>query len=178
MNGLFLVEGTVFADQRGSFSETWRQEWFVDLGVGVGWRQENLSVSNRTGTVRGLHWQLPPFAQAKLVRVVTGSILDVVVDIRRRSSTFGRALCVELSGGKNQSLFVPEGFAHGFCTLEDDTIVTYKTSAIYDPACERAMNWSSPQLGVSWPIGDDQAILSEKDKLAPFWADLVQEDLF
>jgi len=178
ISGLLLIEGPVSADQRGFFLETWRRNFFVEAGLDIEWLQENLSVSHRSGTVRGLHWQMPPFAQAKLVRVVAGRILDVVVDIRRSSTTFGHTLSIELSGTKNQSLFVPAGFAHGFCTLENETIVTYKTSAVYDPASERAMNWNSPNLVDCWPARKENAVLSEKDALAPFWNDLAEEDMF
>lgn len=178
LNGLLLIEGPIFADDRGAFIETWRRDRFAEAGIVIDWQQDNMSVSKQVGTIRGLHWQLPPFAQAKLVRVVRGAILDVVVDIRQASPTFGHALGVHLSDQANQALLVPEGFAHGFCTLEPDTMVTYKTSARYDPASERALHWTSDGLGINWPVGAHAALLSPKDAVAPLLRDVKKEDLF
>jgi dTDP-4-dehydrorhamnose 3,5-epimerase len=178
LDGIMLVEGPVFEDARGAFLETWREDRFGQAGMATNWQQDNLSRSRLKGTIRGLHWQMPPFAQAKLVRVITGRILDVIVDIRRGSQTFGQAIGVELSGDVNQALLVPVGFAHGFCTLVDNTVVTYKTSAVYDPSSERSLRWASPDLNIAWPVNTQDAIISEKDGLAPVWADLAQEDLF
>lgn len=178
VDGPVLIERDVYSDSRGLFIEAWRDDWLEFSGQPIVWRQDNLSVSKRKGTVRGLHWQVPPAAQAKLVRVIKGRILDVVVDIRRASSTFGTAVGVELCDGLNRSLLVPIGFAHGFCTLEQETIVTYKTSAHYDPSSERAMNWASPNLDLQWPVKPTDAILSEKDAMAPYFSDLKGEALF
>jgi dTDP-4-dehydrorhamnose 3,5-epimerase len=178
LDGIMLLEGPVFEDARGAFIETWREDRFGQASMAIHWHQDNLSKSRYKGTIRGLHWQMPPFAQAKLVRVIEGRILDVVVDIRRESASFGQAIGVALSGDVNQALLVPAGFAHGFCTLADKTIVTYKTSAVYDPASERSLRWDSPDLNIAWPVNTQDAIISEKDRLAPVWAELAQEDLF
>jgi dTDP-4-dehydrorhamnose 3,5-epimerase len=177
-DGLLLIEGPIFADDRGAFIETWRRDRFAESGIAIDWQQDNMSVSKQIGTIRGLHWQLPPFAQAKLVRVVRGAILDVVVDIRQASPTFRQALGVHLSDQVNQALLVPEGFAHGFCTLAPDTVVTYKTSARYDPASERAVHWTSEGLGIDWPVDAQHALLSPKDAAAPMLQDVKKEDLF
>jgi dTDP-4-dehydrorhamnose 3,5-epimerase len=178
LEGIVLIEIPAFEDSRGMFMETWREDRFSDAGVTMKWHQDNLSISRQKGTIRGMHWQIQPFAQAKLVRVVNGRIFDVVVDIRRGSTTFGKAIGVELLGNANQALLVPVGFAHGFCTLENDTIVIYKTSANYNPASERSLNWACPDLQISWPINASEAIVSQKDSDAPAWADLAGEDMF
>lgn len=172
-----FIEATTINDPRGTFMETWHHDRFHAGGVNQTWAQDNLSRSTHAGTIRGLHWQLPPNAQAKLVRVVKGSIFDVVVDVRLSSPTFGQHLSIELSDKQNQAIFVPVGYAHGFCTLEDDTIVTYKTSSIYNQPSERCLNWSSPELSISWPALGKQLLISTKDELAPSLVQLKQEDL-
>jgi dTDP-4-dehydrorhamnose 3,5-epimerase len=177
-NGPVLIEGSRFADGRGAFMEIWQKEPFEQAGIGLDWQQENLSISTQSGTIRGLHWQLPPFAQAKLVRVVKGRILDVVVDIQKSSANFAKAYSFELTGQANVSLYVPVGFAHGFCTLEADTIVTYKTSARYDHPSERAVLWSCPKLNIDWPIQAGEEVISDKDRVAPNLAQLSESDLF
>jgi len=178
LEGLVLVEGPVRADPRGAFMETWRADYFDDAGLPNIWLQDNLSVSVSPFTIRGLHWQTPPFAQAKLVRVVAGEIVDVVVDLRKGSQTFGRSLGVVLSASKNQSLLVPVGFAHGFCTLVPDTMVAYKTGARYAPECERALRWDCPDAGIDWPLNGQEPILSDKDATAQVLKDLGEADFF
>lgn len=177
LKDILLIDAPAFQDPRGTFIETWRQDQFDAGGVTETWVQDNMSRSTHVGTIRGLHWQLHPFAQAKLVRVIKGSILDVVVDIRASSPTFGHHLSIELADQKNQAIYVPVGFAHGFCTLEDNTIVTYKTSSIYNQASERSLRWSSPRLGITWPALGRPPVLSSKDEMAPCLDQLRLEDL-
>lgn len=178
LDGVVLIEAPIYGDARGSFCETWRVDAFERAGITTNWVQDNQSRSTDKGTIRGLHWQVPPSAQAKLVRVLHGAILDVVVDLRAGSSSFGQWLGVELAGDKNQSLFVPVGFAHGFCTLMPDTIVAYKTSAPYAPNCERALAWNCPDLAIDWPLHGRAPILSDKDGAAPKLQNLTKGDLF
>lgn len=144
---------------------------FRELGL-PDFVQENQSVSKRSGTVRGLHFQKPPMAQAKLVRVLRGRILDVAVDARSRSASFGRHVAVALSEDDPAWLYVPEGFAHGFCTLTDDVHVLYKMSSYYAPDSESGILWSDPALGIDWPVPDASAILSDKDRELPLFKDL------
>jgi dTDP-4-dehydrorhamnose 3,5-epimerase len=178
LDGITLVEGPIRADPRGAFMETWRADYFDDAGLPNIWLQDNLSVSVQPYTIRGLHWQIPPFAQAKLVRVLAGEIVDVVVDLRTSSPTFGRSLSVPLSAAKNQSLLVPAGFAHGFCTIVPNTMVAYKTGARYAPECERALRWDCPDAAIDWPLNGQQPILSEKDALAKVLKELSHGDFF
>ena len=163
----------VHADERGVFVETYQRERYRELGIAVEFVQDNLSVSRRTGTVRGLHFQTEPFAQAKLVRVVRGRILDVAVDLRRSSPRFGRSVAVELSAENWKQLFVPVGFAHGFCTLEPDTEVAYKVSSLYAPQHDAGLIWNDPDLGIDWPVGADEAVLSDKDRQLPRLRDVA-----
>jgi dTDP-4-dehydrorhamnose 3,5-epimerase len=156
-----------FEDERGFFSETYSRERLAAAGIEVAFVQDNQSLSRRRGTIRGLHYQLAPMAQAKLVRVLRGAILDVAVDIRPGSATFGRHVAVELDAERGGQLFVPEGFAHGFCTLADDTEVFYKVSRPYAPDCERGILWSDPTLGIAWPVGPEAAVVSDKDRSLP-----------
>jgi dTDP-4-dehydrorhamnose 3,5-epimerase len=159
-------------DRRGFFSETWNRATFAAAGIFCDFVQDNHSLSRATGTVRGLHFQTPPFAQAKLVRVIRGAILDVAVDIRVGSPTFARHVAVELSAANWHQLFVPEGFAHGFCTLEPDTEVLYKVSAPYAPDHDRGLRWNDPALAIAWPVSQAAAVVSDKDRAQPLLADL------
>lgn len=167
-----LLRPRRFDDTRGFFAETYNRRTFVKAGIHTNFVQDNLSLSRPAGTVRGLHFQKPPFAQAKLVAVLTGRVLDVAVDIRHGSPTFGHHVAVELSAGDGVLLSVPEGFAHGFCTLEPDTRVTYKVSALYAPAHDSGLLWHDPALGIPWPVTPDAANVSEKDRTLPALADL------
>jgi dTDP-4-dehydrorhamnose 3,5-epimerase len=160
-----------FQDERGFFSEVWSDERFAAAGIAATFVQDNVSVSKTKGVIRGLHFQAPPAAQAKLVRVSRGAVFDVGVDIRRSSPTFGRWAGVVLSAEKWNQLYVPQGFAHGFVTLEDDTEVTYKVSAAYSPENERSIRWDDPAIGIEWPIAV-QPTLSAKDEAAPLLADV------
>ncbi|MEL6890292.1 MAG: dTDP-4-dehydrorhamnose 3,5-epimerase [Actinomycetota bacterium] len=169
-----------FGDDRGWFSEVFKPGALAEIGIATEFVQDNESFSAIPGTIRGLHYQLEPHAQAKLVRVLRGRVLDVVVDIRRSSPTFGEHCAVELTADLGNQLFVPAGFAHAFCTLAPDVHVAYKVSDRYAPECERAIRWDDPALGIDWPdwssIGIDGPTLSDKDAAAPPLAE--QPDLF
>ena len=154
-------------DDRGFFSEVWRDEWLAEAGLDVRFVQDNHSFSRARGVLRGMHYQLPPAAQDKLVRVARGAIFDVALDIRSGSPTFGRWVGAHLSASEWNQLFVPKGFAHGFVTLEDDTEVLYKTSAPYVPELDRAIRFDDPQIGIDWPVAPQEVQLSAKDASAP-----------
>lgn len=161
-----LVVPKRFGDARGYFVETWNEQAFALNGLERRWVQDNQSLSATPGTVRGMHYQLAPFAQTKLIRVLAGRILDVVVDIRCGSPTFGRHVAVELTADGLEQLFIPAGFAHGFCTLEPNTAVAYKVDAPYSRECERAILWNDPALGIDWPAMAGASV-SDKDAVAP-----------
>jgi dTDP-4-dehydrorhamnose 3,5-epimerase len=164
-----LLKVRKFGDSRGFFCEAFARRLFPDIEF----VQDNLSMSSEVGTVRGLHFQSPPFAQTKLVTVVRGAVFDVAVDIRRGSPTFGRWAGAELdSDGLNQ-LLIPKGFAHGFCTLRPDTLLFYKVDAYYAPAHDHGIRWDDPALGIPWPVDPAQAILSDKDRRQPLLRDYV-----
>ena len=166
---VLLIEPRVFADERGWFTESFNARAFADAtGLDVPFVQDNHSRSSR-GVLRGLHYQLPPSAQGKLVRAVTGSIFDVAVDIRRSSPSFGRWVAETLSAGNKRQLWIPAGFAHGFLALEEGTEVIYKTTAYYNKAAERAIRWDDPDLGIAWPPGL-MPLLAPKDAAAPPFA--------
>ena len=159
-------------DARGWFSETFRADLLAANGISNGFVQDNQSFSVPKGTIRGLHFQLKPAAQAKLVRVLAGSILDVAVDLRRGSPSFGRHVAVRLDAAEGEQLFVPAGFAHGFCTLEPDTMIAYKVDAYYSREHDRAIAWDDPDLAIDWPVTSAEAQLSDKDRAAPRLADM------
>jgi len=167
-----LVTPDRFGDSRGFFSETYNKAALKAAGLDIEFVQDNQSLSRPKGTVRGLHFQVPPFAQAKLVRVIRGTALDVAVDIRKGSPTYGKHVAVELSAEAWNQLYIPEGFAHGFCTLEPDTELLYKVSAPYSRDDDRGIAWNDPDLGIAWPISEEDAVLSEKDAVQPAFADL------
>jgi dTDP-4-dehydrorhamnose 3,5-epimerase len=167
LSGLRLVEPDRFGDERGFFSETYNRRQWGAAGIDAEFVMDAHSRSAVRGTVRGLHFQAPPHAQAKLVRVARGAVLDVAVDLRRASPTFGRYLAVELNAENGRQLFIPEGFAHGFCTLAEDTEVLYKLSAYYAPAAEGGIAWDDPELGIAWPVTRQEANLSAKDARLP-----------
>lgn len=160
-----------FADDRGFFSETWNRRSLAEHGLSFDFVQENQSLSRTVGTIRGLHFQAPPRAQAKLVRVVRGSIFDVAVDIRKGSLTFGQWVSAEISADAWNQILVPAGFAHGFCTLETDTEVIYMVSDTWSKEAEGAIRWNDPDLAIDWPISTGTAELSEKDRIAPSFTD-------
>ena len=161
-----------FGDDRGFFSETYNKAAFLAAGISTEFCQDNQSLSAVKGTLRGLHFQIPPYAQAKLVRVLRGAIYDVAVDIRAGSPTFGRWVGREISASAWNQIFVPAGFAHGFCTIADDTEVLYKVSALYSREHERAIMWNDPDLAVDWPLDGATPVLSGKDHENPRFADL------
>jgi dTDP-4-dehydrorhamnose 3,5-epimerase len=154
-------------DPRGFFSEIFREDVLRRHGVAVAFVQENQSLSRESGVVRGLHFQIPPMAQAKLVRVGRGAILDVAVDLRVGSPSRGRHVAIVLSAEAGNQLFVPEGFAHGFCTLEPDTEVFYKVSRYYSREHDQGLAWDDPALGIAWPVLPQAALLSDKDRRQP-----------
>ena len=168
---VLLITPRRFADERGFFSETYNRRALEDLGLAVSFVQDNLSMSHRAGAVRGLHFQRPPHAQAKLVSAVRGRIFDVAVDVRRGSPTYGRSVAVELSAETGDQIFVPEGFLHGYVTLEPDTLVAYKASAHYAPECDGGVRWNDPDLAIAWPVSMEDVVLSPKDAAAPAFAD-------
>jgi dTDP-4-dehydrorhamnose 3,5-epimerase len=160
------------ADSRGWFGETFQDKRLRDLGIACAFVQDNQSRSIRRGTLRGFHFQNPPAAQAKLISVLHGRILDVAVDIRRNSPTYGRYVSAELSSDNGRQLFVPTGFAHGFVTLEDDVSVLYKVSDYYAPSSEGGIRWDDPDIAFPWPMKGADIVLSERDGRLPFLADL------
>jgi dTDP-4-dehydrorhamnose 3,5-epimerase len=161
-----------FADERGYFSEVFNRAEFAKLGIDVDFVQDNQSMSRAVGTVRGLHFQAAPFAQAKLVRVLRGAIFDVAVDIRVGSPAYGKHVGVVVSAKGGNQVFVPKGFAHGFCTIEPDTEVLYKVDAPYAVDHEHGILWNDPDLGIDWPIDPAAATVSEKDRKLPRLKDL------
>lgn len=160
-----------FGDHRGFFCETFNSKRLADAGIFITFVQDNESLSADVGTLRGLHYQAPPMAQTKLVRVSKGRILDVAVDVRVGSPTYKKWVSVELSSDEGNQIFVPQGFLHGFVTLEPDTLVNYKVDNFYSPECDGAVRFDDPDLGVDWGISAQDAVLSDKDLKAPAFAD-------
>ena len=168
--GVRLLEPRRFGDERGFFSESWNRKTFLDHGIDMDFVQDNHSLSATVGTVRGLHFQSPPHAQAKLVRCGRGRLFDVAVDIRKGSPTFGQWVGYELSFENGLQLLIPAGFLHGFVTREPDTEIIYKCSDYYAPDCDGAVRFDDPDLGIDWGLSGDP-VLSEKDANAPLMAD-------
>ena len=167
IDGLIEFTPKRFGDERGYFSEVYSKREWADQGLRVDFVQDNESLSALAGTVRGLHFQVNPTAQGKLVRCTRGALLDVVVDVRNGSSSFGDHVVVRLDPDLGNQLWVPPGFAHGFCTLEPNTLIAYKVTDYYDPATDRGIRWDDPGLGIEWPVGASDAVLSAKDRAAP-----------
>ncbi|WP_207461047.1 dTDP-4-dehydrorhamnose 3,5-epimerase [Azospirillum sp. SYSU D00513] len=167
-----IIHPKKFGDSRGFFSETYNKKAFEAAGLLYDFVQDNQSLSAEVGTVRGLHFQLPPFAQDKLVRVVKGAILDVAVDIRRGSPTYGQHVSAVISAEEWNQILVPIGFAHGFCTLEPDTEVIYKVTNFYSAEHDRGLLWNDPELGIEWPVSAEKALLSDKDRKQPSLSEL------
>lgn len=174
LNGVKLIQTDVFGDSRGYFTETFNKKRYLDFGIDIDFVQSNVSYS-KLNTVRGLHYQVGEFAQGKLCQVLLGSVLDVAVDIRFGSPTFGKSYSVELSSENFYQLWIPPGFAHGFSVLSDEAIFTYKCTAIYSKAHERAILFNDPNLKINWKI--DEPIVSEKDLLAKNFSD-IEKDFF
>lgn len=170
-----VIKPAKFGDHRGFFSETWNRKALAEAGIDISMVQDNHSMSGETGTVRGLHYQSPPTAQDKLLRVVSGAIYDVAVDIRKGSSTFGKYVGVEISAEAWNQLFIPIGFAHGFCTLAKDTEVLYKTSDYWSPSDEGGLRWNDPDLAIDWPVAENDAIVLERDANLPFLKDAIAD---
>lgn len=174
IEGLLIIEPKAFADDRGFFMETYNHDRYVEAGIAETFVQDNVSVSKK-GTLRGLHYQAPPFAQGKLVQVLRGSVMDVAVDIRFGSPTFGKHVSVELSAENKKQFWIPTGFAHGFIALEDDTVFSYKCTNVYSPECDRGVLWNDPQIGIVWPLPESELLISEKDTRQPLLSDIRQE---
>ena len=170
IEGLLIVEPGILRDNRGYFFESFNQKEFEKSGITCDFVQDNQSMSNK-GVLRGLHFQLPPFEQGKLVRVARGSVLDIVADIRKSSATFGKHFSIELNDQTSRMLWIPPGFAHGFLTLEDDTIFLYKCSGFYNKASESGIRFDDPDLNIAW--GEKNPILSEKDLQLQSWKEFI-----
>jgi dTDP-4-dehydrorhamnose 3,5-epimerase len=169
---VLIIRPVQHRDQRGSASETYNRRAFVAIGIDLDFVQDFQTRSTRAGTIRGLHFQAPPFAQSKLIRVLQGRIFDVAVDLRRSSPTFGKHVSIELSAEDSGQIFIPEGFAHGLCTLEPNTSVLYKLSNYYSPNHEGGVIWNDPDVGIQWP-NSDPIELGDKDKRQPNFCDLT-----
>lgn len=169
--GVYEIRPQRFGDSRGFFSETYSASGLATAGIDLVFIQDNHSLSRAAGVLRGLHYQLPPFAQDKLVRVVRGAILDVAVDIRKSSPTFGRWLALEVSAEKWNQILVPKGFAHGFITLVPDTEVVYKVTERYAPDHDRSIRFDDPAIGIDWQMPAAEITLSDKDRKAPLLAE-------
>jgi dTDP-4-dehydrorhamnose 3,5-epimerase len=172
LEGVKLFRPERFADERGYFIETFNARSYAEAGVDTAFVQDNQSLSRETGTIRGLHFQCPPAAQAKLVRVLRGSIFDVAVDLRRESRSYGRWCSATLTE-EGEQLFIPRGFAHGFCTLEPDTEVAYKVDNFYAPSSDGGLRWDDPDLAIEWPVRPADAVISKKDADLPFFKSFV-----
>jgi len=170
--GPMLVIPRLFKDDRGYFYESFREDKFNEaLGEAIHFVQDNQSHSVEAGTVRGLHYQSDPHAQGKLVRCISGSIIDIIVDVREGSPTFGQHLSVELTGENHHQFYVPVGFLHGFSTQSADALVSYKVTNYYSPEADGNVLWNSPSLGLDWNVSSTEAVVSDKDKIAPAFAD-------
>ena len=170
IKGVYIIEPRVFNDARGYFFEAWKQAEFEEHIGKVNFVQDNESKSSR-GVLRGLHYQRGDYSQAKLVRVIKGCVLDVAVDIRKSSPTFGKHVMVELSGENKRQFFIPRGFAHGFLVLSDEAIFTYKVDNVYAPQADAGIRWNDPALGIEWPIDPKEVLTSEKDLKQPLLKD-------
>lgn len=167
-----LITPPRYKDPRGFLSETWRQDRFAEAGIPGPFIQDNHVVSTGAGVLRGLHCQIGPNAQGKLVRCVRGAIYDVAVDARQGSATFGKYVGAEITADNWRQMWIPVGFLHAYCTLTDQTEVIYKVTGAYDRAAERGVVWSDPDIGINWPVAADKVILSDKDKILPRLRDL------
>jgi dTDP-4-dehydrorhamnose 3,5-epimerase len=178
LDGVIEIVPKKFGDARGFFSETYSQKRLAEAGIDIDWVQDNQSFSAEKGVLRGLHFQLAPFAQDKLIRVLRGSIFDVAVDLRKASPTYGKWVSSVLSAEAWNQLLVPKGFAHGFVTLEPNVEVLYKVSAPYSPEHDRGIRWNDPAIGVAWPLESREPVLSGKDAAAPYLADIAEQISF
>ena len=172
IKGAFYIQPNRLGDERGWFSEVYRAETLNELGSATRFVQENQAYSAEPGIVRGLHWQEPPHAQAKLISVLDGEIFDVIVDLRRRSPTYGQHYCTTLSARQGDQLLAPRGVAHGYCALSPDCRVSYKVDNYYAPESERGLLWNDPALDIPWPVTRTEAVLSYRDKIWPVFDQL------
>ena len=172
IEGLLIIKPRVFEDERGYFFESWSKQSFAEVGLDLDFVQDNQSLSNK-GVLRGLHFQKPPYAQGKLVRVIKGAVLDVTVDIRKGSPTYGQHFSVELSEENKTIVWIPPGFAHGFATLKDNTIFTYKCTEVYNKESEGALLWNDKDLNINWEVNDP--LVSEKDLAAGNFKDFISK---
>jgi dTDP-4-dehydrorhamnose 3,5-epimerase len=170
IEGLLIIQPQVFEDPRGYFYESYNKQKFTEAGIDFEFIQDNQSLSQK-GIIRGLHFQVPPFEQGKLVRVIQGAVNDVVVDIRKNSKTFGQHFLINLTAENRTMFFIPPGFAHGFETLEDDTIFLYKCTNVYNKESEGGLLWNDPFLNISWQNNDP--LISDKDKILPTFENLI-----
>ena len=171
LKDVYIIEPRVFGDHRGWFEETWSKRSFEELGLFYDFVQDNHSFSSKKGTLRGLHFQKGEYSQAKLVRVINGRVLDVAVDLRKSSPTFGKYVAVELSDENKRQFFIPRGFAHGFLVLSDEAVFTYKVDNPYAPQAEASILWNDPTLAIDWQVSPEKLILSQKDREATSFAE-------
>jgi len=175
LEGIYVIEPQIYKDNRGYFLETYREMYLKEIGINIRFVQDNFSVSKK-GTVRGLHYQIGEAAQYKLVMVCSGEILDVVVDLRRKSDTFGKHTSIHLSDQNHRMVLIPAGFAHGFSVLSDRASVYYKCSNYYNPNLEKGLQWNDPDLNIDWKV--TEAVVSEKDRTQPILSELTVDELF
>jgi dTDP-4-dehydrorhamnose 3,5-epimerase len=175
--GVLIIEPKVFEDSRGYFFESFNRKNLMDSGIEAQFVQDNQSLS-QFGVLRGLHYQLAPYAQSKLVRVLLGSVWDVVVDIRKNSPTFGQYYGIELSAENKLQLFIPQGFAHGFAVTSPSAVFFYKCDSFYNPEAERGIRFDDPELAIPWPIAANEAIISAKDKILPLMKEANMNFIF
>lgn len=175
--GLLVIEPGIFEDQRGYFFESYHHQKYIDAGMGTFFIQDNESKSSK-GVVRGLHYQLQPYGQAKLVRVVQGAVYDVAVDLRKGSPTFGKWYGLELNERNKKQMFIPRGFAHGFSVLSETAIFIYKCDTLYHRDSERAINAFDPELAIDWQLKESERVVSEKDRLAPMFDNAEKNFIF
>ncbi len=171
LDGPMILTPRRFADTRGSFSEVWNARTMASVGLDFEFTQDNQSISAVAGTIRGLHYQAPPYAQGKLVRCAAGALCDIAVDVRKGSATYGQWTGVDLTAENGRQFWIPPGFLHGFVTRADQTVCLYKCTAVYNPEADGAVCWNDPDLMIDWGIKPDDAILSDRDAAAPKFAD-------
>lgn len=174
ISGIILINPDRFHDERGYFAELYNSEAIAEAGIADTFVQDNFSLSSKTGTIRGLHFQIPPHSQSKLIRVSRGRILDVAVDLRPSSETYGQHVSYEISAENGLQIYIPNGFAHGFCTLEPETEVVYKVSSHYAPGAEGGILWCDPELKIDWPVKPEDVTISDKDARLPLFKDAVR----
>ena len=176
LDGVLLITPQRFTDSRGYFVETFSERAFASSGITTIFRQDNQSLSTQRGTIRGMHFQLAPEPQTKLVRVLAGAVFDVAIDLRAGSRTYGRWCAATLTAANGEQLLIPVGFAHAFCTLEPDTVVAYKVDGFYNKAAESGLRWDDPDIAIDWPIAREEIKVSDKDATLPYLRDATSFD--